>query len=144
MTKTDIKPMLGKMLEFRWSTSRERETSGWLVCSLYVGNHKVAVSTGGNCSLEGEALGEWIQGTFLQDLTTLNASEVTGLTFYNTKTREYQDTYTGPHVGISVDGAVGFSAMIRLLNRFDLDLMEHRRSETRWTYEFIKYGEIPF
>lgn len=59
-------------LEFKWSTSRGRETYGYAICSLYAHGTRVASCNGGNYDMKGTSLGHWIAKAFRDRLLRLN------------------------------------------------------------------------
>jgi len=84
---------MNRLLEFKWSVSRGRDTYGYNICSLYVGGRKVSSCNGGGYDMKGTALGHWIEKEFADQLvkltipwTTRNGERVQeyyGLTFHN-------------------------------------------------------------
>lgn len=61
-----------KVLTFKWTVSRGRDTYGYNICSLYVDGHKVSSCNGGGYDMQGTALGDWIAGAFSDELLKLN------------------------------------------------------------------------
>lgn len=59
-------------LEFKWGTSRGRDTYGYAICSLYIFGAKVASCNGGNYDMKGTSLGYWMQKAFADRLMKLN------------------------------------------------------------------------
>ena len=47
-------------LEFRWTTSRARDSYGYNRCTLYAGRDKVASTCGGGYDMKGTVLGNFI------------------------------------------------------------------------------------
>lgn len=61
-------------LEFRWTTSRGRDTYGYNICALYVDGVKVSSCNGGGYDMEGTALGNWIARRFAAELRAIPES----------------------------------------------------------------------
>ena len=57
-----------KVLKFKWTVSRGRETYGYNIVSLYVDGQKVSSCNGGGYDMQGTALGKWVMDNF-QDKT---------------------------------------------------------------------------
>lgn len=136
---------MSKILEFRWTVSKARDTYGYNICSLYVDGTKVASCNGGGYDMEGTSLGNWVEKAFKDKLMKLK-EEFDGLTFHDPnydpgkavvegqtiEEREkegkslglerYQEFYsasskvpTEKHTVPSIDGAYGFRAVERIL-----------------------------
>lgn len=58
-------------LEFRWGTSRGRDTYGYTICTLYVDGSKVSSCNGGGYDMKGTALGRYIARDFAARLNAL-------------------------------------------------------------------------
>jgi hypothetical protein len=71
-----------KNLEFKWTTSRGRDTYGYNICSLYVNGYKVSSCNGGGYDMKGTALGNYIAKAFPDKLMQLN-NEFYGLTYHD-------------------------------------------------------------
>lgn len=63
-------------LEFKWGTSRGRETYGYTICSLYVDGRKVASCNGGGYDMKGTALGNYIARAFSERLRALKPEQM--------------------------------------------------------------------
>ena len=82
-----------KVLEFKWSVSRGRDSYGYNICSLWIHGKKVSSTCGGGYDMKGTALGNWIQKEFQKELNNLeipmsirNGEEIQeyyGLTFHD-------------------------------------------------------------
>ncbi len=68
--------------EFRWTTSRGRDTYGYNVCTLYIDGVKVARCNGGGYDMEGTDLGNWLASVAREHLLRLT-KEFYGLTFHD-------------------------------------------------------------
>ena len=96
----------------KWTISRGRDTYGYNICSLYVGNKKVTSCKGGGYDMKGTALGDWIAQEFQE---VLKDSDLTG--YYG----HYKNDETG---AITLDGGCGWNCMVRILEevcKFALD-----------------------
>ncbi len=89
--------MKAQVMQFKWTESRGRNTSGWNICSLYIDGKKVARQCGGGYDMQGAAFGEYLTEHYQDRLTVENAGGFK------------------PHKGkIYLDGACGFSSMERI------------------------------
>lgn len=71
-------------LEFRWTTSRARDTYGYNIVTLYVDGRKVSSCNGGGYDMQGTALADWIGREYAARLVTLK-EPFYGLTFRDPK-----------------------------------------------------------
>lgn len=132
---------MDKVLEFKWTTSKGRDTYGYNICSLYVDGKKVTSCNGGGYDMKGTCLGEFIKMQFLEDLKKLPANYGSGdnhrgfygLVFYNPKTGnrkpEFEEGFK-----VSLDGACGFSSMERVLNAIGYKIKYISQSKNRSMY----------
>ena len=74
--------MSEKLLKFKWTVSRGRDTYGYNICSLFVDGVKVAACNGGGYDMQGTSLGTWLAGAYKDRLLKLK-TEFYGLTFHN-------------------------------------------------------------
>lgn len=72
-----------KTLEFRWSTSKGRDSYGYNICALFVDGVKVAACNGGGYDMKGTSLGNWLQIAYEKRLYKLIKKEFYGLSFHN-------------------------------------------------------------
>jgi hypothetical protein len=63
-------------LEFRWTTSRGRDSYGYNICSLLVDGRKVSSCNGGGYDMKGTALANWIERAYAGRLNTLTAADM--------------------------------------------------------------------
>lgn len=63
-------------LEFRWTTSRARDTYGYNVCSLFVNGDRVSRCNGGGYDMKGTALGDFIAKYFADRLCELKPEDM--------------------------------------------------------------------
>lgn len=79
-------------LEFRWTTSRARDSYGYNVCTLYVDGCKVASCNGGGYDMQGTCLGIWVEREYADRLRKLRPAKIRkqnqgrgfyGLTFHD-------------------------------------------------------------
>ena len=69
-------------LEFRWTTSKARDTYGYNICTLYADNVKVARCNGGGYDMKGTCLGNFIASRYHDRLLGLT-KKFYGLTFHD-------------------------------------------------------------
>ena len=112
-------------LEFRWTTSRGRDTYDYNICSLWVNGGKATSCDGGGYDMEGTCLAEWIMDNFETRLHGLRAnygSNDDGTGFYglafhyrrnpddtSTRLKDYTEGYKA-----SLDGGCGINAIRRI------------------------------
>lgn len=109
-----------KILKFKWTISRGRDTYGYNICSLYVDDKKVASCSGGGYDMEGTVLGMWMEKEFYEELTTLTSNDYYGL---------YND-----NLAIRLDGACGFNCMTRVLDALGYKLKRIDSSKNQTIY----------
>lgn len=63
-------------LEFKWTTSRGRDTYGYNVCTLYADGRKVARCNGGGYDMKGTCLGNYLESAFTDRLRALTSAEM--------------------------------------------------------------------
>lgn len=63
-------------LEFRWTTSRGRDTYGYNVCTLYADGRKVARCNGGGYDMEGTCLGTFLETFYADRLNALTPDQM--------------------------------------------------------------------
>ena len=139
-------------LKFKWTTSRGRDTYGYNICSLFVNGEKVAACNGGGYDMQGTSLGDWIARKFKDQLLKFD-QEFTGLKFHNpdwkpsqkTLDQEKKDGFVGlaryqdfhsasnklpteKHIIPSIDGACGFSSVVKIINQigYTLELIDYK------------------
>jgi hypothetical protein len=75
------------MLEFKWTTSRGRDSYGYNICSLYVDGCKVSSCNGGGYDMEGTAFGNWLAKAYADKLRDLPTGKLAktfyGLTYHD-------------------------------------------------------------
>jgi hypothetical protein len=105
-----------KVIEFKWSVSRGRDTYGWSVCRLYIDGQKTkyAVKGRGGYDMQGEAFSGWIKKMFPEELKKLDSSKFYGLSFRNEKTKKYQKRFS-KNCRMFLDGACGLSCMWKIM-----------------------------
>ena len=119
-----------KVLKFKWTVSRGRDTYGYNICSLYVDGNKVSSCDGGGYDMKGTALGNWITDIFQDKLRKLpanygsgdNGNGFYGLSFYNDKTKKRQHRWSKNVDRAYIDGACGFSSVQRILEAMKMNL----------------------
>lgn len=113
-----------KALIFKWTVSRARDTYGYNVCSLWVDGKKVSSCNGGGYDMNGTCLADWMDTEHPDKLTRLranygsgdNGTGFYGLVHWNKRTKKRQKR-ASKHTKTYLDGACGFSAMERVLNK---------------------------
>ena len=141
-----------KLLEFKWTVSKGRDTYGWNICTLYADGIKVARCNGGNYDMKGTCLGLWAEVAFKEELLKLKTSFY-GLTFHDPNydpskeviegdtiaerekqgkslgLERYQAFYgasnkipTEKHIIPLIDGACGFSSVEQILTAIGYEL----------------------
>ncbi len=60
-----------KLLEFKWSVSRGRDTAGYNICTLYVDGKKVSSCNGGGYDMKGTALADYIEAAYQDRLVRI-------------------------------------------------------------------------
>lgn len=63
-------------LEFKWTTSRGRDTYGYAVCTLYADGRKVARCNGGGYDMKGTCLGSYLEVAFADRLRELKPQDM--------------------------------------------------------------------
>lgn len=61
-----------RVLKFKWTVSRAKDTYGYNVCTLYVDNEKVSRCNGGGYDMQGTCLGDYIADAFRHELLKLD------------------------------------------------------------------------
>jgi hypothetical protein len=79
-----------KVLKFKWTVSRARNTEGYNICSLFVDGKKSASCNGGGYDMKGTALGHWFARSYAKELTNLKPMDMPEEFEYDyeTKTRK--------------------------------------------------------
>ena len=136
---------MDSILEFRWTTSRARESYGWNICTLYFNGKKVASTRGGGYDMKGTALGNWAMEQFqerLQDIAHLAYSNYARIekayvdipriqgaaTLYGMTTQ-----WTGMDLDrkpqhVSLDGGCGWESVINVLKKIGVQV-EYRSGD---------------
>lgn len=102
-------------LEFKWTTSKARDSYGYTICSLWISGRKVAWCDGGGYDMIGAALAEWIQAAFHEELKKLKADKRLGLSFCGPEPgyKNHKTWRSGDSIEIS--NYIGIGTMIKLL-----------------------------
>ena len=153
-----------KVLIFKWTVSKGRNTYGYTICSLWIDGTKVSSCNGGGYDMKGTALGNWIATTFETELLKLRG-EYRGLSFHDPNynpgekiienqtiaerekegkslgLERYQSFYsdssnipTGRHVIPLLNGACGFNEMENILNSMGYALRYISETKNSTTY----------
>lgn len=134
-----------KILTFKYSTSRGRDTYGYTIVSLYVDGNKVSTTNGGGYDMRGTVLAHYIKDNYLERLKALKGNRGSddipggyyGLTFYcvpqdNSRAeyhKEYQEGDT-----IVLDGACGISEIVRIADAIGITLTTARMGKNDHGY----------
>ena len=119
-----------KVLKFKRTVSRGRDTYGYNIVSLYVDGNKVSSCNGGGYDMKGTALGDYITDTFQDKLRKLpsnygssdNKEGFYGLAFYNSKTKKRQHRWSKNVKRAYIDGACGMSSVEKIMKAIKLNL----------------------
>src|SRR3990167_6929422 len=65
-----------KALEFKWTTSRARDSYGYNICTLFVDGRKAAACSGGGYDMKGTSLGSWVARAYADRLLALRAEDM--------------------------------------------------------------------
>ncbi len=112
--------MKTKVLQFKWTISRGRDTYGYNICSLYVDGKKVTSCNGGGYDMIGTCLGDWIEKEFREELKSLDVDKYYGLREYEGK--RYLDGGCGFSSMKSIIEALGYT--LRKLSAIDMYILE--------------------
>ena len=99
-----------KLLEFKHTVSKGRDTYGYNICSLYVDGKKITSCNGGGYDLRGATLGNWIEKEYKNRLLKLKATATNfyGLSFVRGNP--------------SIQGECGFDSVEKIINAIGLQL----------------------
>ncbi len=79
-------------LDFKWTTSRGRNTYGYNICTLRdKRNNKISSTCGGGYDMKGTCLGDFINTYFYDEIRKLNSEDFYGLTHYGKKYRRLKN-----------------------------------------------------
>lgn len=128
-----------RLLQFKYGTSRGRDTYGYNLVTLYVDGAKVARECGGGYDMQGAALGQWVQSAFQAELLAMSDRahaeypRVNGE--YIGKNRHYSReerpaliygmalvTDNGKPSKVNIDGACGWSSVRAILDALGFDM----------------------
>lgn len=128
-------------LEFKYGTSRGRDTYGYRIVTLYVDGKKAASCNGGGYDMFGTCLGNWMQKQFQTELLAM-ADRAHAIYWCNAdgsraaRGNEYREVRDGGLYGmaaitnvetgkvrvVSLDGACGDSSMRNILKALGFEL----------------------
>tara|TARA_R110000868_G_scaffold171824_4_gene407616 strand:+ start:260 stop:700 length:441 start_codon:yes stop_codon:yes gene_type:complete len=129
------------ILSFKYTTSKGRDTYGYNIVTLYANGNKVARTCGGGYDMRGTVLANYIKDNYLERLKTLkgnhgsldDGSVFYGLMFYNAINNKRQKTYDNGCL-ISLDGACGENAIVRISEAIDVHLESIKLSPNEYGY----------
>jgi hypothetical protein len=127
-------------LQFKYSTSRARDTYGYNLVTLYVDGVKVARECGGGYDMQGAALGQWVQNAFQSELIAMSDrahAEYPRVNGEHTgKNRHYSReerpalmygmaliTDNGNPLEVTIDGACGWSSVRAILDALGFEII---------------------
>ena len=119
-----------KVLKFKWTVSKGRDTYGYNICSLYADGEKVSSCNGGNYDMQGTVLGDYIMAVYQDKLRKLPANYGSGdaktgfygLSFYNYKTKKQQHRWSKNVKQVYIDGGCGFPSVESIMQAIGLTL----------------------
>jgi hypothetical protein len=142
-----------KLLEFRWSISRGRDTYGYNICSLWVDGSKVSSCDGGGYDMSGWCLGDYLEKAYQDRLITdvgylscdriyngnrLRPTEEDAKDGRKGSRKLYGSTGAlnpkGKLYKVMLDGACGISSMERIAERIGLTLEFKQQKTNRQAY----------
>ena len=104
-----------KVIEFKRSMSRGRDTCGDTIYRLYIDGQKTKHAVnGGGYDMRGAAFSGWIKELFFGELKKLDSSKFYGLSFWNERTKKYQKRYS-KNCKVYLDGACGLVYMWKIM-----------------------------
>jgi len=112
--------MTTRIMTIKWTTSTERETEGWNICTLYDGTRKVARCIGGGYDMIGTVWGNYIAEEFAPRLALIQDR-----VWYRWINNQLQEThlfnptalygFSTDHDGKPViDGACGIESVLQI------------------------------
>lgn len=113
--------MKRKVIQFKWTISRGRDTYGYNICSLYVDGNKVTGCTGGGYDMQGTCFGNWLEKEFAEGIKTLDIKEYYGINEYEGK--RYLNGACGFDSMKSIANGLGYK-LTRLPGKDDIYLFE--------------------
>ena len=127
---------------FKWTTSHNRDTYGYNICTLRdKRGNKINSNCGGGYDMKGTAFGEFITEYFNDELKRLTANYGSGdngggyygLVHYNNKTHKRQKR-ASKNTTTYLDGGCGFSCMQSVFNKigFKLTFVSEMKSKIEY------------
>jgi len=121
--------MKTKMLHFKWTVSRGRNSYGYNICTLLVDGVKKGQCNGGGYDMKGTSLAYWLTNDFQPQLLELFSPEILAK-------ENYSKRFYGVHISeksksVYLDGACGFSSIERIANAIGVKLIWNPESTKR-------------
>lgn len=146
MTKTYDKPEI-KLLRFKWTVSKARDTYGYNICSLYAAGVKVASCNGGGYDMQGTALAEYLAEQFQPQLLAIKDQAYTVWKRASDKPEDGYDSKNNEDglYGMSLekrpegdkvelDGACGQTSIERIAEAAGIELTSAQTDKDKWGY----------
>lgn len=148
------------VLEFKWGTSRGRDTYGYSICTAYVDGKRIASCNGGGYDMEGTAFADALMKLYPERLLAIAGVHCAGAEYENAaplgakdqkpewKPRKVNSDEPGRFYGlyayfpsassnpekVSMDGGCGFRSIERIANAIGLTLKYISHSASRKLY----------
>jgi len=111
------------LLQFKWTTSRGRDTYGYNISSLYVNGHKVASCNGGGYDMQGTCLGDFLSANFQDELKKLHSGLFYGLFHSLNSFKKFKNMkHSSKNTKTYCDGGCGWNSMINIANAIGLEI----------------------
>lgn len=157
-----VQDAIGKVIEFKWTTSRGIETYGYNICTLRDRfGERLGKCSGGGYDMKGTSFGNWIERDFQAELLALVHSvpreniswciyqkqdgpkwERPAETRTGREERFYGLTVIVDEKGkekVNLDGACGFESMRRVLQAIGLDIRWLHETKKTDLYEVVEF-----
>lgn len=132
-------------MDFKFTTSRGKNTYGYNICTLWVDDTKVGTCTGGGYDMKGTSFSQWLETKYQDRLLALFKSDIESIndsdyiqyknekkvlrkecnSFYGAIIVREKDTFK-----IVLDGACGFSSMDNIARAIGINLKWNARSNS--------------
>lgn len=128
-----------KVLNFKWTISRGRDTYGYNICSLWVDDTKVSSCNGGGYDMEGTCLAEYMMKVFADKLKTLKANYGSGdknKGFYGLRFWAHGKSRPFYRIGytVALDGGCGFESMRKILKEIGYGIRQISSGRNHTTF----------
>ena len=125
-------------LNFKWTTSRARDSYGYNICTLkgFRGN-KISSTCGGGYDMKGTVFGDMINKYFAHELKKLSSKDFYGLSHYNPNAKTCKRRFlkrATSNTKTYVDGGCGFDSMRRILEKIGYKIQFVNETKNSSTY----------